>query len=95
MEGRTRIRWYRLGRRALICVFALVLNLYIGPAVSWIQTYREAARQREAVAALRAENQRLRERKAELRAPGALEREARRLGMVKKGERSYIIEGVK
>ena len=48
MEGRTRIRWDRLGRWALIGVFALVLYLYIGPAVSWIQTYREAARQREA-----------------------------------------------
>jgi cell division protein FtsB len=95
MEGRTRIRWDRLGRWALIGVFALVLYLYIGPAVSWIQTYKEAARQREAVAELREENQRLRARKAELAAPGALEREARRLGMVKAGEREYIIEGLK
>ena len=79
MEGRTRIRWDRLGRWALIGVFALVLYLYIGPAVSWIETYREAGRQREAVAELRAENERLRERKQELSARGALEREARRL----------------
>jgi cell division protein FtsB len=94
MEGRTRIRWDRLGRWALIGVFVLVLYLYIGPAVSWIQTYREAARQREAVAELRAENERLRARKAELSAPGALEREARRLGMVRQGERSYVIENL-
>ena len=65
MDRRTTgIRWDRLGRWALIGVFALVLYLYIGPAVSWIETYREAGRQREAVAELRAENQRLRERKA-------------------------------
>ena len=70
MEGRTRIRWDRLGRWALIGVFALVLYLYIGPAVSWVKTYREAGRQREQVADLRAENQRLKERKAELSAPG-------------------------
>jgi cell division protein FtsB len=95
MEGRTRIRWDRLGRWALIGVFALVLYLYIGPALSWISTYREAGRQRAQVAELRAENQRLRERKAALTSPGALEREARRLGMVKKGERAYIIEGIK
>ncbi len=95
MEGRTRIRWDRLGRWALIGVFALVLYLYIGPAVNWIQTYREAARQREAVAELRAEYRRLSERTAELNAPGALEREARRLGMVKAGERAYIVEGIK
>jgi cell division protein FtsB len=95
MEGRTRIRWDRLGRWALIGVFALVLYLYIGPALSWISTYREAGRQRSQVAELRVENQKLRERKAALTSPGALEREARRLGMVKKGERAYIIEGIK
>lgn len=95
MDGRTRIRWDRLGRWALIGVFALVLYLYIGPALSWISTYREAGRQRAQVAELRVENQRLRERKAALASPGALEREARRLGMVKKGERAYIVEGIK
>jgi hypothetical protein len=92
---RTPIRWDRLGRWALIGVFALVLYLYIGPAVSWIQTYREAGRQRGQVAELRAEYDKLLKRKRELTAPGALEREARRLGMVKAGERAYIVEGLK
>ena len=95
MDGRTRIRWDRLGRWALIGVFALVLYLYIGPALSWISTYKEAGRQRAQVAELRVENQKLRDRKAALTSPGALEREARRLGMVKKGERAYIIQGIK
>jgi cell division protein FtsB len=72
-----------------------VLYLYIGPALSWISTYREAGRQRAQVAELRVENQRLRERKAALSSPGALEREARRLGMVKKGERAYIVQGIR
>ena len=58
----------------------------------WVQTYREAGRQRAQVAELRAENARLRDRKRELTAPGALEREARRLGMVKAGERAYIVK---
>ena len=96
MDRRTHgIRWDRLGRWALIGVFALVLYLYIGPALSWISTYREAVRQRAQVAELRAENARLRERKKELTAPGALQREARRLGMVKAGERAYIVDGLK
>ena len=89
------IRWDRLGRWALIGVFALVLYLYIGPAMTWISTYKEAGKQREAVAELRAENERLRDRKAALTAPGAIEQEARRLGMVKAGERAYIVEGLK
>ena len=94
MDGRTRIRWDRLGRWALIGVFALVLYLYIGPAVSWVKTYREAGRQRAAVAELRAENAKLRERKRALTEKGALEREARKLGMVKAGERAYVIGGL-
>jgi cell division protein FtsB len=96
MEGRTtRIRWDRVGRRALIGVFALVLYLYIGPAVRWVQTYREAGRQRAVVAELRAENSRLKAQRHALSAPGALESEARKLGMVKAGERAYIIQGLK
>ena len=94
MERRTRIRWDRLGRWALIAVFAFVLYLYIGPAATWVSTYNEAKRKREEVAALKAENQRLRERRKELRDPASLEREARRLGMVKAGEKSYVIEGL-
>jgi cell division protein FtsB len=93
MERRlTRIRWDRLGRWALIVVLAFVVYLYIGPAASWVSTYNDAKRKRQDVAALKAENQRLRERRKELRDPASLEREARRLGMVKAGEKSYVIE---
>jgi cell division protein FtsB len=92
--ARTRIRWDRLGRWALLFVLALVIYLYIGPARSWVSTWREARQKREEVATLRAENDRLRARRADLRRESALEREARRLGMVKAGERAYIIEGL-
>jgi cell division protein FtsB len=94
MERRTRIRWDRLGRWALIVVLGFVLYLYVGPAATWVSTYREAARKRADVAELTAENHRLRERRQGLRDPGALEREARRLGMVKAGEKSYVVEGL-
>jgi hypothetical protein len=82
MDRRTRIRWDRLGRWALIAVLGFVVYLYIGPAATWVSTYREAGRKRAEVAALKEENRRLRER------------EARRLGMVKAGEKSYVIEGL-
>jgi cell division protein FtsB len=94
MERRTRIRWDRLGRWALIAVLGFVLYLYIGPAASWVSTYREASRKRAEVAALKAEHAQLRERRRDLRDPEALEREARRLGMVKAGEKAYIVEGL-
>jgi cell division protein FtsB len=95
MERRlTRIRWDRLGRWALIAVLGFVVYLYIGPAATWVSTFREAKRKRAEVAALQAANRRLRERRRDLKDPAALEREARRLGMVKAGEKSYVIEGL-
>jgi cell division protein FtsB len=90
----TRIRWDRLGRWALLFVLALVLYLYIGPTKSWVSTWREAGQKRQEVATLRAENERLRERRDALKRQSSLEREARRLGMVKAGERMYIVEGL-
>ena len=94
MERRTRIRWDRLGRWALIAILGFVLYLYVGPAATWVSTYREAERKRSEVAALKVETARLRARREELGDPAALEREARRLGMVKAGEKSYVIEGL-
>ena len=93
-SAHTRIRWDRLGRWALLFVVALLLYLYIGPTMNWYTTWREAGQKREQVATLRAENERLKARRDDLRRESALEREARRLGMVKAGERAYIIEGL-
>jgi cell division protein FtsB len=87
-----RIRWDRLGRWALIAVFLFVSYLYVGPAVSWVSTYREAGGKRAEVAQLKARNAVLAARKKQLRDPAALEREARRLGMVKAGEKAYVVE---
>ena len=91
---RTRIRWDRVGRVALLWLLAFVLCPYIGPTRTWISTYGEAKERRSQVAALRRQNAELRRREAELRQPAALEREARRLGMVKAGERAYVLEGL-
>ena len=91
----SRIRWDRVGRWALICVFAFVIYLYIGPARTWIGTYSEAKRKRGEVAALRAENDLLRERRRELRRRSAIELEARKLGMVKAGEKLYVVENAR
>ncbi len=89
-----RIRWDRIGRIVLLCVLAFVLYLYIGPAHSWITTYGEAKERRAQVAELRERNEELRARERRLRRPSALEREARRIGMVKAGERAYVVEGL-
>jgi len=59
--------------------------------VSWVSTYREAGEKRQEVAALKARNSELKQRRKELKDKRALEREARRLGMVKAGEKAYVV----
>jgi cell division protein FtsB len=89
--SRQGIRWDRLGRVALLCVLGGVLYLYIGPTRTWVSTWREAKHRRAEVAALRSTNEHLRARRAELKRPSTLEREARALGMVKAGEKAYVV----
>ena len=89
-----RIRWDRVGRTALLVVLLGVLLLYVGPLRSWVDTWRESKSRNAEVAALERENARLRARRDQLRDPAALEREARRLGMVRPGERAYVVEGL-
>ena len=86
------IRWDRIGRIALLCVLAFVLYLYIGPTRSWLATYKEAGKRRAEVAQLKATNKRLKARRDELRRPATLEREARRLGMVRGGEKAFVVQ---
>ena len=70
------------------------LALYVNPALSWFSTLKESKQRDAEVRAARAREQRLHKRRAELRDPKALEREARRLGMVRPGERAYVVEGL-
>jgi cell division protein FtsB len=92
VPARPGIRWDRLGRIALLCVLALLVYLYIAPVKAWVETYDEAKVKRAQVAELRAHNEQLRARKEALRRQGTLEREARALGMVRAGERAFVVE---
>jgi cell division protein FtsB len=88
------IRWDRIGRVALLVVLLGILGLYAGPARSYISTLHEAKVRRAELSALQRENARLRAHKAQLQQPAALEREARRMGMVAPGERPFVIENL-
>ncbi len=91
---RTSIRWDRLGRVALLGTLFVILLLYISPAKHWWEQSRTSNAQEQELEDLTKENRGLKERVRSLRDPGALEREARRLGMVRQGERAYVIEGL-
>ena len=89
-----RIRWERVGRVALLLVLLGVVLLYVNPVRSYFSTWQESKTRAAEVAKLERENARLEARRDELRNPRALEREARRLGMVRPGERAYVVEGL-
>jgi cell division protein FtsB len=88
------IRWDRVGRVALLGTLGVIMVLYISPARHWIEQSRTAGEQNGELRELVAKNRQLKRRVRELRTPGALEREARRLGMVRRGERAYVIENL-
>jgi cell division protein FtsB len=91
---RSGIRWDRVGRVALITTLGVIMLLYVSPALHWLEQSRTAGEQRSELSELTAKNRELEHRLRELRSPGALEREARRLGMIRIGERSYVIENL-
>ena len=88
------IRWDRVGRIALLLVLLGVIALYINPARTYLAARGEAEQRRAEVAELQREHDRLKARRDQLRDPRQLEREARRLGMVKPGERAYVVNGL-
>src|SRR5881227_2422600 len=87
----TGIRWERVGRVALLGVLCVIVLLYIPPVTHWIQQSGTAARGHGQVRELERQRAELRARLRSLTGPGALEREARRMGMVKPGERPYVV----
>jgi cell division protein FtsB len=87
------INWPRVGRVALLVVLGVILLLYIRPVVHWLEQRSTAAHARADLQQLQAEHTRLTRRLETLNGPGAIDRQARSMGMVKNGEKAYVIEG--
>src|SRR5256714_1459456 len=90
--GPSGIRWDRVARAALLGTLAVVLLLYISPLHRWVTQRHLASRQQQELQTLQQQNKQLKSRISDLRNPTALELEARKLGMVRRGEREYVIE---
>lgn len=91
-SGRGGVRWDRVGRIALLGTLAVILLLYISPAKHWLEQSSTAKSQQAELAELERDNAGLKQRVRTFRNPASLELEARRLGMVREGERAYVIE---
>ncbi len=88
------VRWDRIGRLALLFVALLLIYLYINPARTYLATWQESRTKRDEVSQLQREHAELGRRSRALRAKGSVETEARRLGMVKRDERAYVVRGL-
>ena len=89
-----RVRWDRIGRFALLLVGVLVVCLYVNPLRTYVATLQEAKAKRAEVATLQREHSTLVSRQRALRRPGSIELEARRLGMVRRNERAFVVKGL-
>ena len=92
--SRTGIRWDRVARAALLGTLGIVLLLYISPLHRWLTQRSLAQQQSQEHQLLQKQNTQLRTHINLLHDPTALEAEARKLGMVRRGEREYVIENL-
>jgi cell division protein FtsB len=92
--GRSGIRWDRVARAALLGTLGVVLLLYISPLHRWLTQRNLASQQTQEHQMLQKQNKDLRTHIKLLHDPTALEAEARKLGMVRRGEREYVVQNL-
>jgi cell division protein FtsB len=83
-----------LGRVAMGGVLVALAYLYMSAGIHILSTWRQARSDNAAVVTMKRENRLLVRQHETLSRQGTLEAEARRLGMMKKGERPYIVSGL-
>jgi cell division protein FtsB len=92
--GRSGIRWDRVARAALLGTLGIVLLLYISPLHRWVTQRSLASQQTQELQQLQKQNKQLRSHIKLLHDPTALEAEARKVGMVRRGEREYVVQNL-
>jgi cell division protein FtsB len=88
----TTIQWQKVGRLALLFTLFVIVLLYIRPVAHWVQQRQTAAHSAADLRDLQREHDRLEARLRDLSGTGAVERQARKMGMVREGERPYVVE---
>jgi len=75
-------------------MLALVALAYVGPARSLLSTWRTSHAKQAQLHGLQREHALLLEQTKRLRDPRTVQTEAQALGMVRPGERSYVVTGL-
>ena len=93
--GPSRIRWDRVGRIALVLVLFGVMVSYLNPLVNLLEAWQGSKSSESQLTQLKRERVDLTGQLRDASSPATLEREARRLGMVKPGEHAYVVHGLR
>jgi cell division protein FtsB len=78
----------------LVLVFFAILFSYISPVTNFVDAWRGSHDTEAQLSELRREHDRLAAKSASLEDPNAAVTEARKLGMVLPGERSYVVKSL-
>lgn len=77
----------------LVLVIFAVLAWYVQPTINFFDAWRSANAERSQLHQLSEEHTQLVKKAASLKNPATAAEQARRLGMIVSGERSYVIKG--
>lgn len=89
-----RVRWDRVGRIALLAVLVALVYLYVSAGARMLSTWHQSRHDRAAVTAMEREHRRLLRQHEALSGQSALEEQARKLGMMRRGEQPYVVSGL-
>jgi cell division protein FtsB len=78
---------------ALLLVLLTVAGLYVQHALAYLSVRSQAHHERAIVQGLKRDNARLKLQQRALADPATIVLDARRLGMVRPGERPYVVTG--
>jgi len=92
--GPSRIRWDRVGRVALVLVLFGVMVSYLNPLVNLLEAWQGSKASEHQLVELKQEKVQLQQQLRDVSSPATLEREARKLGMVRPGEHAYVVKGL-
>ncbi|MFN2612287.1 MAG: hypothetical protein ABR536_02830 [Solirubrobacterales bacterium] len=88
------INWDRFGRVVLVVVLFAVLASYLNPVIGFVHAWQDSKTSKERLLELQQESAALHRQAAAESTDAVIIREARRLGMVRTGERAFVVHGL-
>lgn len=93
-DGRSTVRWDRVGRAGLLTLVAVIALLYISGGVAVFNAWRQNDAVSSSLVKLEREHSKLLREHAVLSSRSTVEASALRMGMTHPGEQQYLVTGL-